>query len=60
MAEQGHKGYWLDKTLFRIQTGGVYSSWLPKIAYKLFPFLPQVKKYKQAMNIIKDKHRIGS
>jgi glycosyltransferase involved in cell wall biosynthesis len=60
MAEQGHKGYWLDKTLFRIQTGGVYSSWLPKIAYKLFPFLPQVKKYKQAMSIIKNKHRIGS
>lgn len=58
MTEKGHKGYWLDKTLFRIQTGGVYSSWLPKIAYKLLPFLPKVKKYKKAMNTIKKKHKI--
>lgn len=60
MAEQGCKGYWLNKTLFRIQTGGVYSSWLPKIAYKLLPFLPRVKKYKKAMETIKRKHGIIS
>lgn len=60
MSEQGYHGYWLNKTLFHIQTGGVYSSWLPRITYKLLPFLPQVKKYKQATEIVKRKHRINS
>ncbi len=58
MVDQGFKGVWLDKTLFYVRTGGVYSSWLPSIAYKLLPFLPQVKKYKKAMRIVKDKHGI--
>jgi len=34
------------------------SSWLPSFAYKLFPFLPAVKKYNYAMAIIKKKHNL--
>ncbi len=56
MLGRGHQGYWIDKVLFRVQTGGTISTWLPAFAYKLFPFLPQVKKYQQAREIIKKKH----
>lgn len=58
MLERGHKGVWISKALFKVETGGTISSWLPKFAYKLLPFLPQVKKYDKAMRIIKDKHKI--
>lgn len=57
MLEEGHKGFWLDQVLFRIDGGGhTMSDWLPSLAYKLFPFLPSVKKYKNAMEIVKEKH----
>lgn len=56
--EQGHGGVWIDEFLFRKQSGATMSSWLPSIFYKIFPFLPSVKKYKQAVKIIKDKHKI--
>lgn len=56
MLENNKKGVWVDKVLFKIETGGTISSWLPSFAYKLFPFLPSVKKYKKAVEIIKNKH----
>ncbi len=56
MLEQGHSGTWIDKVLFKVAPGGKISSWLPAAAYKLFPFLPAVKKYNAAMNIVKTKH----
>ncbi len=56
MLEHGHVGVWIDQVLFKIKLGGVYSSWLPSFAYKLLPFLPSVKKYKKAVEIIKKKH----
>jgi len=56
MLEAGRKGYWIDKILFTVQPGGTISSWLPSCAYGLFPFLPSVKKYNQAVKIIKKKH----
>ncbi len=57
MFEQGHSGVWIDKVLFTIMGGGyTMSSWLPSFAYKLFPFLPSVKKYNEAVEIIKKKH----
>lgn len=59
MLEQGHTGVWIDKVLFKVFTGGVYSSWLPGFAYKFFPFLPVVKKYNNAMAIIKAKHHLA-
>lgn len=58
MLEQGHTGVWIDEVLFRKQSGGTMSSWLPSIAYKILPFLPQVKKYKKAVKIIKEKHNL--
>jgi len=56
--ENGRKGFWIDKVLFTIQPGGTISSWLPSFAYKLLPFLPEVKKYKKAVGIIKAKHSL--
>lgn len=56
MLEEGRIGYWLDKYLFNIKPGGVYSSWLPSFAYKLLPFLPTVRRYNRAVRIVKEKH----
>jgi glycosyltransferase involved in cell wall biosynthesis len=58
MLERGHTGIWIDKVLFKVKTGGTISSWLPSFAYKLMPFLPSVKKYKKAVKIIKEKHKL--
>lgn len=59
MLDAGHGGVWIDRILFRVDGGGhTMSSWLPSFAYKLFPFLPSVKKYKKAMEIVKNKHNI--
>lgn len=58
MLEEGKIGLWIPEVLFSIQTGGTMSSWLPSFAYKLFPFLREVKKYKEAMKVIKAKHNI--
>jgi len=59
ICEQGGSGFWIDQFLFKIEdTRGTMSSWLPSFAYKLFPFLPKVKKYKEAVKIIKTKHKI--
>jgi len=56
--ENGGTGYWIDQVLFKVKPGGTISSWLPKMAYKFLPFLTNVKKYKLAVNIIKQKHQL--
>ena len=56
MLEQDKIGYWIDEILFTVQTGGSISSWRPSFFYKIFPFLPSVKKYKKAVNKVKKKH----
>jgi glycosyltransferase involved in cell wall biosynthesis len=53
---QGSVGVWIDKPLIHVCPGGTISSWLPSFAYKLFPFLPAVKRYKMAVRIVKEKH----
>lgn len=60
MAERGCCGIWLDQVLYQINTSGsqTMSNWLPSYAYKLFPFLPSVKKYNQAKEIIFKKHHL--
>jgi glycosyltransferase involved in cell wall biosynthesis len=58
MLERGYAGIWINKILFKVQGGGTISSWLPSFAYKLFPFLKGVKKYKTAEEIIKEKHNL--
>ncbi|NTW22152.1 glycosyltransferase family 2 protein [Candidatus Falkowbacteria bacterium] len=59
MLEAGKQGVFIDRPLFRIWPGGTISSWLPSFAYKLLPFLPQVKKYKAAVELIKGKHKLS-
>jgi len=59
MLENGHKGFWIDKVLYKINAGSTMSSWLPKFAYKFLPFLPAVKKYNAAMQAIKEKHHLS-
>lgn len=59
MLKNGYKGAFVDKYLFRIQGGGhTMSSWLPSPCYKFCPFLPKVKRYKEAMKVVKEKHGI--
>ena len=58
IAKNGHKGLFIDQVLFKIKPGGTISSWVPGFFYKLFPFLPVVKKYKKAVSIIKEKHNL--
>lgn len=59
LMEAGHRGVFVPEVLFKIKPGGQISSWLPAAAYKLFPFLPAVRKYQQAMEIIKKKHNLN-
>jgi glycosyltransferase involved in cell wall biosynthesis len=59
MREEGKLGYFIDQVLFQVAPGGEISSWLPSFFYALFPFLPKVKKYKEAMAIVKKKHGLG-
>lgn len=59
MLEEGHKGVWIDRILFKvIDTHGTMSGWLPSFVYKLLPFLPKVVKYNKAVKIVKEKHGI--
>jgi len=60
MLEKGYTGVWIDEPLFTVITGGTMSNWLPKFAYKLLPFLPAVKKYKNSVEIIRKKHNLSA
>lgn len=56
MLDQGHVGVWIPKILFTVAPGGYISSWLPSFAYRYLPFLNKVKKYNNAVRIVKEKH----
>lgn len=56
LLKNGKKGEWINEPLFTVKTSGHISTWLPKAAYKLLPFLPAVKKYNQSVKIIQQKH----
>lgn len=56
MLDQGKVGVWVNQILFMVAPGGTISSWLPAFAYKFLPFLKNVKKYKQALKIVREKH----
>ncbi|MCF7795008.1 glycosyltransferase family 2 protein [Patescibacteria group bacterium] len=58
IAENGKQGMFIDMILFTIKPGGTISSWVPSFFYKLFPFLPVVKKYNKALEIVKNKHKL--
>lgn len=55
---KGKLGVFVNKPLFTVSPGGTISSWLPSFFYKLFPFLPKVKKYNKALEIVKKKYGI--
>ncbi|MFH0819832.1 MAG: glycosyltransferase family A protein [bacterium] len=60
LLEKGKTGLWLSEILFQVtprQKG--MSQWLPSFFYKFLPFSPQVKKYKEAERIIKEKHHLN-
>lgn len=59
MLEAGKTGVWIDQVLFTIAPGGHISNWVPSFAYKIFPFLSAVKKYKTALAIVKKKHGLN-
>jgi len=56
MLAQNKYGVFIPQALFTVSPGGTISSWLPSFAYKMLPFLPAVKKYNEALKIIKNKH----
>lgn len=56
MLNQGHIGVWINEPLFKVKISGHISTWLPRISYKVLPFLPAVKKYKASVAHIKNKH----
>lgn len=60
MLTNGHRGVWISEALFTAQLGGGhFSAWVPKITYKIMPFLPVVKRYKESMGHIKRKHNLS-
>jgi glycosyltransferase involved in cell wall biosynthesis len=59
MLRQGHRGTWINEPLFKVKTSGHISTWLPKISYKILPFLPTVRKYKASVREIKIKHDLN-
>lgn len=59
MLDNGKIGVFIPQILFTVSPGGIISSWLPSFAYKLLPFLPAVKKYNQALKIVKEKHGLS-
>lgn len=58
MLEHDHRGVYIDKPLWQAITGGTMSAWLPSLAYKLLPWLPQVRRYNEALAVIKAKHKL--
>ena len=59
MLEQGNVGCFVDEVLFKVIPVGGISSWLPSFAYKFLPWLKDVKKYNEALKIVKQKHKLN-
>lgn len=58
MAKAGKYGVYIDEILFTVIPGGHISYWLPSFAYKYLPWLPAVRRYNKAKNIILKKHAL--
>lgn len=64
MSEHGSKGYWIDRTLYQIDTTkhrGAISSWLPSFMYRIpwkkLGWEPQaIQKHREAQTIVRTKH----
>ena len=61
MSEQGHRGTFVDKELFRVihqrgRTG--MSAWIPSFLFKL-PFeTKRVREHRAAEQVVREKHRL--
>lgn len=58
MLKHGHTGVFIPQPLWKATTGGTMSSWLPSFAYKFMPWSSRVKKYNEALKIVKLKHKL--
>ncbi|MHB8831184.1 MAG: glycosyltransferase [Patescibacteria group bacterium] len=67
LAEHGKKGVWIPKVLFKVTEAagrkGKISSWIPafvhRIPWPILGWMPgEVKRYREAENIIKQKHHL--
>jgi len=61
MLEHGDVGFYIPEILFKVNSGGKMSSWLPSFFYKL-PVLSstkQVKEFEKAKEMVKKKHNLG-
>lgn len=58
LLERGYKGIWIPEILFKVQTGGTMSTWIPKFFINYFPYGKQAKDYLKAVEIIKIKHHL--
>lgn len=63
LLEKNITGYYIDEFLYKVETGGTISSWLPSFAYKTpWRHLPlirkKVKQYEEAKQIILQKHKL--
>lgn len=56
LLQSGRTGFWFNEVLFTVSPGGTMSNWLPGFFYRLFPFLPKVRKYNDAVRVVKEKH----
>lgn len=57
MLENNKTGVFIPEILFTVKIGGSMSAWLPSFIYR-FSWLPWVKKYNEAVRIIKQKHHL--
>lgn len=54
---QDCQGVWVPEILFTVSSGGTMSRWVPRVFYRL-PWLPSVRRYQAAENIIRLKHKL--
>jgi len=57
MLELGHTGEFVDKTLFKIKSGGHISSWLPSFVANL-GIGRRSREYKKHLSIVSSKHKL--
>lgn len=57
LLEQGKHGVWVPEVLFTVRSGGTISRWVPRVFHRL-PWLPSVRRYQAAENIIRLKHKL--
>ena len=48
----------IDDVLFSYSPGGIMSSWMPGFVYKCCPFLSKVRKYNEAVAVVREKNGI--